>query len=54
MENALKYIKKINNPEIQVVFEKLWIDYNNTDEDIIMLREVKENVFNESEVIRHG
>ena len=54
LENALKFIKKINNSEIQVVFEKLWIDYNNTDEDIIMLREVKENVFNESEVIRRG
>jgi SpoVK/Ycf46/Vps4 family AAA+-type ATPase len=54
LENAMIFIKQLNNPEIQTLFEKLWIKFNNTEEDIIMLREIKSVVFDESEVVRHG
>jgi len=54
LENALSFIKQLNTPEIEVSFEKQWLNFNNKEEDIIMLREIKSVVFDESEVVRHG
>ena len=54
LENALSFIKKLNNSEIQILFEKQWLTFNNSEDDIIMLREAKSVVFDESEVVKHG
>ena len=42
--NSLKFIKQYNLSEYQALFERRWIDINNTDEDILRLKLAKSSL----------